>query len=141
MKTIGVTNKVFLLGLLFAFLDQLSKVLVQKSGNIPISVNDGIAFSIEMPYWLQIGLTAVLLVLIIFYAKRLIYAERLWKRRNKVMLGLSLVFGGGLGNFMDRVNLGHVIDFIDVGFWPVFNLADSFITVGAVLLALMWMSK
>jgi len=47
---------------------------------------------------------------------------------------LSLVLAGALGNLFDRICFGYVIDFIDLGFWPVFNVADSAITVGAVLL-------
>jgi signal peptidase II len=49
---------------------------------------------------------------------------------------IGLVVGGGLGNLIDRLRLGHVIDFIAVGVWPKFNVADSAITIGLVLLAL-----
>ena len=51
-------------------------------------------------------------------------------------LSLGLMLGGAMGNLIDRVRLGHVVDFIDVGAWPVFNLADSSIVVG--LIGLMW---
>lgn len=141
MHHIRVINQVFLWGLLFAFLDQLSKVLVQNSGNIPISVNDGIAFSIDVPGSLQIILSVLLLFSLLIFSEKIVYAERTHKRQRKVIFGLSLIIGGGLGNLMDRINLGHVIDFIDVGFWPIFNVADSFITIGAILLAILWMKK
>jgi len=49
---------------------------------------------------------------------------------------LSLITGGALGNLYDRVFLGHVIDFLDFRVWPVFNIADSCICIGAALLAL-----
>ena len=53
-------------------------------------------------------------------------------------MALSLIFGGALGNFIDRARLGEVIDFIDVHYrsyhWPAFNVADSAITVGVMLL-------
>jgi len=53
-------------------------------------------------------------------------------------VALSLIFGGALGNVIDRVRLGEVIDFIDVYYrsyhWPAFNVADSAITVGVILL-------
>jgi signal peptidase II len=45
-------------------------------------------------------------------------------------LGLGLIIGGALGNIIDRIILGEVVDFIDVGFWPVFNLADAAIVIG-----------
>lgn len=50
-------------------------------------------------------------------------------------VGLGLEMGGAIGNLIDRLRFGEVTDFIDLGFWPVFNLADSAIVVGAVLLA------
>jgi signal peptidase II len=55
-------------------------------------------------------------------------------------LGLALILGGALGNLIDRVRFGHVVDFLDfhaLGWhWPAFNVADSGITIGAVLLIL-----
>ncbi|MBI4322852.1 MAG: signal peptidase II [Candidatus Omnitrophica bacterium] len=55
-------------------------------------------------------------------------------RRWPVPLGLSLILGGALGNLIDRVRVGYVIDFLDVRVWPVFNVADSAISVGVGLL-------
>ncbi len=51
-------------------------------------------------------------------------------------IGFGLVTGGAIGNLIDRIVYGHVIDFIDVRVWPVFNIADSAITIGVVLLIL-----
>ena len=56
-------------------------------------------------------------------------------------IALSLIFSGALGNLIDRIFLGYVIDFIDLRVWPVFNIADSAITIGAVLLALSMFRK
>ena len=57
-----------------------------------------------------------------------------------VRWALCMVMGGALGNIVDRIRCGEVIDFLDFGVgrlrWPVFNLADSFVTVGVMLLAL-----
>ena len=50
-------------------------------------------------------------------------------------LSLGLQIGGASGNLLDRLNMGHVTDFVDVGSWPVFNVADASIVVGIVLLA------
>ncbi len=50
-------------------------------------------------------------------------------------LSLGLQIGGATGNLIDRVRLGHVVDFIDVGPWPIFNLADSSIVVGLAVIA------
>lgn len=49
--------------------------------------------------------------------------------------GLGLMIGGAIGNLVDRVRLGFVVDFIDVGPWPIFNLADSFIVTGIAIIA------
>jgi signal peptidase II len=46
----------------------------------------------------------------------------------------SMILGGAIGNLIDRICFGHVIDFIDLRFWPVFNIADSAITIGALLI-------
>jgi len=52
------------------------------------------------------------------------------------MGAVGLLLGGTLGNLSDRVRFGHVIDFIELSFWPTFNVADIAITIGAVLLAI-----
>jgi signal peptidase II len=52
------------------------------------------------------------------------------------MVAFSLILGGAIGNLIDRVYYGYVIDFIDCRIWPVFNVADSAITIGAIIIAL-----
>ncbi|TRZ96380.1 signal peptidase II [bacterium] len=49
-------------------------------------------------------------------------------------VALILILAGGIGNLIDRIALGYVVDFLDFRIWPVFNLADSAITIGAILL-------
>ena len=60
-------------------------------------------------------------------------------RNPPVAWGLALILGGAAGNLIDRVRFGYVLDFIDVRVWPVFNLADSAITIGVGLLVLQTM--
>ena len=55
-------------------------------------------------------------------------------RAPSVIWGCSLVLGGAVGNLIDRVRFGYVVDFVDLRVWPVFNIADSAITIGAALL-------
>lgn len=78
--------------------------------------------------FLFIILTLIVLFGILFYIRRIFAAPTL------VWTAFALVFGGGLGNLVDRIVLGYVIDFIDFIFWPAFNIADSAITVAIVLL-------
>jgi signal peptidase II len=74
---------------------------------------------------------AASIVLISFY---------LWYRREgasaMVHVAFALIFGGAVGNIIDRLRFGYVHDFIDFRFWPVFNVADSAITIGVCLLLL-----
>ncbi len=76
-----------------------------------------------------IALTIVAIILI------LIYVSRSFKKLE--ILSLSLILGGAIGNLIDRVNIGKVIDFIDFFIndwhWPAFNVADSSLTVGIIL--------
>jgi len=66
----------------------------------------------------------------------LIFFARSGARHPVLPIALGLVIGGSLSNLVDRVRLGHVTDFLDLKWWPAFNLADSFIVVGvAILLA------
>lgn len=64
----------------------------------------------------------------------------LWYRREgaaaQVHVAFALIFGGAVGNIIDRLRFGYVHDFIDFRFWPVFNIADSAITIGVGLLLL-----
>jgi signal peptidase II len=57
------------------------------------------------------------------------------------IFAFSLILGGAIGNLIDRINHGHVIDFIDFRFWPVFNVADSAITIGAGMIILSCFSE
>ncbi len=54
----------------------------------------------------------------------------------ELRLSIGLVTGGGIGNLLDRLRSGYVVDFLAVGIWPRFNVADSAITIGLILLAL-----
>ena len=58
-----------------------------------------------------------------------------------VKVSLGMIHGGSIGNLIDRVRFGEVTDFIDVGAWPVFNLADSAIDIGIVLLVIYLLLK
>jgi signal peptidase II len=57
------------------------------------------------------------------------------RRRWQMVCGAGLIVGGAIGNIADRVRLGYVVDFVAVSAWPKFNVADSAITIGVLLLA------
>ena len=99
--------------------------------------NSGVAFGLgagtNFPFYL-FSLLAAVAILVLFVGGRVQGRTR--------EVALALIFGGALGNLVDRVTTGLVVDFIDVGIrqwrFPVFNVADSAVTVGVALFALGW---
>ena len=97
--------------------------------------NPGAAFGLNVGSPLLHTVFSLLALGILVYLYRSLAAnERLLR------LALCLVLGGAVGNIIDRLYLGEVVDFFDFGFgnlrWPIFNFADSFVTVGVLLLVL-----
>lgn len=113
--------------------------------NWTLVYNEGAAFSFlaSQAGWQRWGLSAVAVVaIVIFYnwARRLPPGHK-WQR-----FAIALIIGGAFGNLIDRLRFGYVVDFIDVHWqqyhWPAFNIADSAICIGIViLLAALWTSK
>ena len=104
--------------------------------NLVLTHNTGAAFSFlaDAGGWQRWFFTAVAIVISVV----LVIMLRSPHRDRLVPMALSLVLGGALGNLWDRVTLGHVVDFVQLHaggyYWPAFNVADSAITVGVVLL-------
>jgi signal peptidase II len=122
-------------------LDQISKEVVNSTMTrgemievagplkLTLTYNDGVAFGLAGGGGiLVIGLAMVALVALGAFIAAAPDRLTTW-------LSGGLILGGAIGNLIDRVRLGHVTDFILVSGWPAFNLADSAITVGVVLLA------
>ncbi len=107
--------------------------------NLTLMFNTGAAFSFlsEASGWQRWFFTAVALVV---SAAIVVWLQRLPAGSRWLAAALALILGGALGNLWDRLALGHVIDFIQIYYdrwsWPAFNLADSAITVGAVMLVI-----
>ncbi|AIZ31601.1 lipoprotein signal peptidase [Pseudomonas parafulva] len=147
------------LSLLVLVLDQATKLyfdnaltMYQQIVVIPdyfswtLAYNTGAAFSFlaDSSGW-QRWLFA--LIAVVVSAVLVVWLKRLGRNETWLAVALALVLGGAIGNLWDRVVLGHVVDFIlvhwrNTHYFPAFNLADSAITVGAVMLALdMFKSK
>lgn len=92
--------------------------------------NTGVAFGFLQG---QALLVTVLAILVVFFLVRMYRNARATSWTTAIACGL--IVGGALGNLLDRVRLGYVVDFIEVSVWPKFNVADSAITIGALLLA------
>ncbi|UCE89372.1 MAG: signal peptidase II [Pseudomonadota bacterium] len=139
----------FWLSVLVIVLDQITKVLassllvlhepvrVMPMFNFTLMHNTGAAFSFlsDASGWQRWFFTVVALgvsAVLVAWIRRLPPNDR-W-----LAAALALILGGALGNVIDRLLLGHVVDFIQVyydrWYWPAFNIADSAITVGAIML-------
>lgn len=125
-------------------LDQLVKYLVVRGMALGESIpvidgvfhitryhNTGAAFSsFEGQRMLLLLLPAVLIAAgLIFLWK---YRDKSWKLRVPV----AMIMGGGIGNLIDRAMIGYVVDMFDFRVFPIFNVADSFVTVGCILLCI-----
>lgn len=93
-------------------------------------VNTGAAFGILPQYSLFLVVIAFLVIAIV-----LLYQRYLPAGNRVIMAALGLQMGGAIGNLIDRLRFGYVIDFVDIRVWPVFNLADFSISLGVALLA------
>lgn len=91
--------------------------------------NSGIAFGIFSTW-----ASAVTILTAVAIAWMVGYFAKAGARHPILPVALGFLIGGSLGNLVDRVRLGHVTDFLDVSFWPAFNLADTFIVLGVVIL-------
>jgi len=132
-------------------IDQLTKIAVDRSmqlfDSIPIVEhffhltyvrNRGAAFSFlsnaswRLPFFITVSIIAAIVILVAF--------QKMRDDQKLAHTSLALIFSGAVGNLIDRVRLGEVIDFLDAHWyrhhWPAFNVADSLICVGVFLLAI-----
>jgi len=158
---------IYSLTVLIVLLDQLTKLIIKNSmalyDSIPVIgnflrltfiENAGMAFGIQIQNRMIFTLLSVLATLIVS-----VYLIRLTQGRFFFRFSLALILGGAVGNLIDRLIYGRVVDFIDVEFfdiaipqfnlwflhfpgyaltrWPIFNVADSAVTCGLILLTLL----
>jgi signal peptidase II len=121
--------------------DQLTKHIVASHLTLdaerhvagPLSIhhvqNSGIAFGLFAS-----ATPVVTLLTAVAVAWMLVFFARSGSRHPVLPVALGLLIGGSASNLLDRIRLGHVTDFIDLRFWPAFNLADSFIVLGVLVL-------
>ena len=149
--------RVSLLAALVIALDQVTKAVAlnRLAPGVPVELapwlaltlvmNPGLAFGVLAGVppgwrWLVAVLSVVALVVLARVALRVLPAHG-WPG----ILAVGLIFGGAVGNLIDRLRWGAVVDFVDVHWhgyhWPAFNVADSAITVGVTLLALRLMAR
>ncbi len=132
-------------------LDQATKLYIDRSMQLFQSIplldnffhityvrNRGAAFSFlshaswRLPFFIGVSIVAAIAILIAFI--------RLRNNQKLAQISLAMIFSGAIGNLIDRLRMGEVIDFLDAHWyqhhWPAFNVADSMICVGVFLLAI-----
>ena len=135
---------IFLAAGVLALIDQASKNLIEQRLENTVNVlgdfirleysqNTGIAFGIAIPQ------TILIITIFIMIGGVIYFADKELNLKNKIsQISMALILGGAFGNLIDRFTRGYVVDFIAVGRWPNFNLADSFICIAVLLLLLFY---
>ena len=151
-KLVSLLPNIFLILSIIAF-DQVTKLAILKNFPNPLKIieitsflnfvlvqNKGISFGLFSHYeigWLISILTVVIIIVLFMWLKKL--------DRPILAFHFSLIVGGAIGNLIDRLNYGAVVDFIDFHLfgwhWPAFNIADSAITLGVVFLLIVSFSN
>jgi signal peptidase II len=143
----------FVAALSLIILDQITKAIVRYSMHIHESIpligtnflkltyvsNPGVAFGVEiLGRWFLIALNLIAAVFLVFYLIRLA------RKKNLLCWPMMLFLAGAIGNTIDRIFIGEVVDFVDIDFpdiimerWPVFNVADSCVTIGIVFVLIL----
>lgn len=140
---------IFSSALIAVLLDQLSKFLIRKNfelnESIPVlkgifhltyATNTGAAFSIFQGFNLFFIIFSIIVVGVIVY-----YIRNIKEDEKLMQLAAGLLLGGTIGNLIDRILFGAVTDFLDFRIWPIFNIADSAVTVSVVLLIILLWKK
>ena len=132
----------FLIAGFVLLVDQLTKLIVLRKLSegefipviknvldINLVYNTGAAFGIfRHQTHILTGISILILILILIFRRQIADSGRIFQ------IGFGLIAGGAFGNLIDRLRFGYVVDFIDFRIWPVFNVADSAITAGVILL-------
>lgn len=135
----------FLVAVFIVIADQLTKLwirsnvaldqIIWQAGFLRIDriENTGAAFGLFRNLTLILSVFSIIGVVIILTIVVVMHRRRI-QAGAAVMVALGLVLGGTIGNLIDRLRLGHVVDFLDFTYWPAFNVADASVVVGVVII-------
>ncbi len=129
------------LAAILIIIDRLSKIFILKLPDntgvfesnylsLKLLINPNLAFSLPLPNYLIIFLSALIIIALIYYLIKVIKVKLIYS------IALILIITGASSNLFDRLKFGGVIDFISFSFWPTFNFADVYIIIGAIILLL-----
>ena len=138
---------IFSTALIIILIDQITKFLIKTSFQLKQSIpliknifhltyirNFGAGFGIlQQQKWILVFIS-IIVIGVIFY-----YLDKIKDKEKFLQIIVGLVLGGTIGNLIDRLAYGFVVDFLDFRIWPVFNFADSFVTIGVIgLIIYLW---
>lgn len=128
--------KIFLIALTVVLFDQLTKFLIK--GKL-IIITNFLYLDYTKNYGISFGLFQHQRIIIIIFSLVLLFLiirmiKDIKKEKSIFIVSIGLLIGGLIGNLIDRIFLGYVVDFINILIWPVFNLADLSCVTGAVLI-------
>ena len=144
-------NKTFLIAFLIIIIDQISKFLIRNNIDLNSSIsiinnvfhltyisNTGSVFGLLK----NVAFINIILIVVSFIVIGVLtyYILKL-KDEKSLPIALGLILGGTIGNLIDRIFFGHVIDFLDFRIWPIFNVADSAITISIIFLVFYFWKK
>ena len=140
---------IFSIALFILVLDQFTKFVIKQNFHLNQSIpvinnifhltyitNTGSAFGLFKGLHIFFILFSVIVIIAIFY-----FIGKIKKNEKALQFSVGLLLGGTIGNLIDRLFYGSVIDFIDFRIWPVFNIADSAVTISIVLLVILLWEK
>ncbi len=127
----------FIVAGVIVIIDQLCKLIITKGVDNSVSVigdflkisnihNYGAGFGILQGQQLLLIIASTIVIGLI------VYFHKYFGDKSYAFFSMAYILGGSVGNLIDRVLLGYVVDFINFSFWPAFNIADSAITIGSV---------
>ena len=145
MKNKYVT--IFSTALIIILIDQLTKFLIKTNFHLNQSLpliknifhltynhNYGAGFGILQQQTLILIFISIIVIGVILY-----YFDKIKEKEKLLQVLVGFILGGTIGNLIDRATYGFVIDFLDFRIWPVFNIADSFATIGVIgLIIYLW---
>jgi signal peptidase II len=113
-------------------LDSFFHITHVRNAGGAFSLFAGAPSAVRLPFFLLVSIVAIMALLL--------FVRRVEPQRRVLLFALGAILGGALGNFVDRMTSGEVTDFLDFHwhgwYWPAFNVADSFISTGMVILLL-----
>lgn len=126
-----------IVALIILLIDQLSKYAIVASGSY-YTLNSGIAFSLPLTNTVALITSCVLICFLAYFHEKLLPNNH----QKLATYAIGSVIGGATSNVIDRIHLPGVIDFIKLPYWPTFNLADSAICIGIIILMVLhWKNK